>query len=291
EIFCHVDDFNDVFIRELRTHQLSDGLRKRIKPSSMSESEVMTIVIYFHLMSYRIFKHYYLFHVCRNMTSEFPNLVSYNRFAELSNKFLLPLVAYLKTQCPGKCGISFIDSTPLRSCHIKREYSHKVLQGLTTKGQCSIGWFYGLKLHCVINDRGEIPDFVLTPGNVDDRKAMTGTNLLSRIYGKLFGDKGYIFQTIFEQLFIDGIHLIIKIRKNMKNSIMLTSDKIMLRKRALVETVSDELKNICQIEHTRHRSQGGFIVNLISGLIAHYYLPKKPSLSLEVVDPSIALAC
>ena len=120
---------------------------------------------------------------------------------------------------------------------------------------------------------------------------MTGTNLLSRIYGKLFGDKGYISQTIFEQLFIDGIHLITKIRKNMKNSLMLTSDKIMLRKRALVETVFDELKNICQIEHTRHRSQGGFIVNLISGLIAYYYLPKKPSLNLEVIDPSMALAC
>ena len=135
EIFCHVDDFNEVFIRELRTHQLSDGSRKRIKPSIISESEVMTIIIYFHLMSYRNFKHYYLFHVCRNMTSEFPNLVSYNRFVELSNKSLLPLVAYLRTQCLGKCtGISFIDSTPLRACHIKREHSHKVLQGLADKG-------------------------------------------------------------------------------------------------------------------------------------------------------------
>ncbi len=301
EIFCHIDDFNNVFIRELQTHQLSDGSRKRIKPCKLSESEVMTIVIYFHLMRYRDFKHYYLFHVCRNMTSEFPNLVSYNRFVELSKKSLLPLVVYLRTQCPGNCtGISFIDSTPLRACHIKREHSHKVLKRLATKGQCSIGWFFGLKLHCVINDRGEILDFVLTPGNVDDRKPLTGTNLLSRIYGKLIGDKGYISQTIFEQLFIDGIHLITKIRKNMNraceltegnNSLMLTSDKIMLRKRALVETVFDELKNICQIEHTRHRSQMGFIVNLISGLIAYYYLPKKPSLNLEVIDPSMALAC
>jgi len=155
-------------------------------------------LIYFHLMHYRDFKHYYLFHVCRNMTSEFPNLVSYNRFVELSNKSLLPLVAYLRTQYLGKCtGISFID----------------------------------------------------------------------------------------------GIHLITKIRKNMKNSLMLTSDKIMLRKRALVETVFDELKTICRIEHTRYRSQGGFIVNLISRLIAYYHLPKKPSLNLEVVDPSMALVC
>ena len=110
--------------------------------------------------------------------------------------------------------------------------------------------------------------------------------MISRIHGKLFGDKGYVSRSLFEQLFIDGIHLITKIRKNMKNSFMLTRDKILLWKRALIETVNDELKNICQIEHTRHRSQEGFIVNLISGLIAYHYLPKKPSLNLEVVDPS-----
>ena len=291
EIFCNIDDFNRVFISELQTHQLSDGTRKRIRPCTMSESEVMTIVIYFHIMRYRDFKHYYLFHVCRNMRDEFPHLVSYNRFVELMQSALLPLIVFLKTQCMGGCtGISFIDSTPLRACHIKREHSHKVLQGLATKGQCSIGWFFGLKLHLIINDKGEILDFVLTPGNVDDRKPLTGSNLLSRIYGKLFGDKGYISQSLFEQLFIDGIHLITKLRKNMKNSLMHLSDKILLRKRALVETVIDELKNICQIEHTRHRSQEGFIVNLISGLIAYSYFPKKPSLNLDIIDQSMALA-
>ena len=274
----------------MQTHQLSDGTRKRIKPGKLSESEVMTIVTYFHIMRYRDFKHYYLLHVCKNMRSEFPQLVSYNRFVELMQSSLLPLVVFLKTRCLGDCaGISFIDSTPLRACHIKREHSHKVMRGLATKGQCSIGWFFGLKLHFIINDKGEILDFVLTPGNVEDRKPLSGTNLLSRIHGKLFGDKGYIPKTLFEQLFIDGIHLITKLRKNMKNSLMHLSDKIILRKRALVETVCDELKNICQIEHTRHRSQEGFIVNLISGLIAYSYLPKKPSLNLEIVDQSKAL--
>ena len=292
EIFCHVDDFNKAFIKELQTHQLTTGSRRRIKPSSMSESEVMTIIIFFHLMRYRDFKHYYLFHVCEHMNNEFPHLVSYNRFVELSHSVILPLVVFLKTQCLGKCtGISFIDSTPIRACHIKREHSHKVLKGLATKGHCSIGWFFGLKMHIIINDKGEILDFVLTPGNVDDRDPLSGTNLLAKIYGKLFGDKGYISHDLFEKLFIDGIHLITKLRKNMKNSLMHISDKILLRKRALVETVFDELKNICQIEHTRHRSQEGFIVNLISGLIAYCYLPKKPSLNLEVVDQSLALAC
>lgn len=286
EIFCHIDDFTKVFINELQTRQLTDGERKRIKPSSLSESEIMTILVYFHIMRYRDFKHYYLFHVCKNMKSDFPRLVSYNRFVELSQSVLLPLIAYLKICCLGKCtGISYIDSTSLKACHIKREHSHKVLKGLATKGYTSIGWFFGLKLHFIINDKGEILDFVLTPGNVPDRDPLSGTNLLKKIYGKLFGDKGYISQSLFEKLFIDGIHLITKLRKNMKNCIMLLSDKIYLRKRALIETVVDELKNSCQIEHTRHRSQEGFLINLISGLIAYSYFPKKPSLNLEIIDP------
>lgn len=290
EIFCNVDDFNKVFINELQKHQLSDGSRKRIKPGNLNESEVMTIVIYFHLMRYRDFKHYYLFHVSRHMKNEFPGLVSYNRFVELMQKVLLPMAVYLKTCCLGKCtGVSYIDSSPIRVCHIKRAHSHKVMKGLASRGHCSIGWFFGLKLHFVINDRGEILDFVLTPGNVDDRDPLLGSNLLKKIYGKLFGDKGYISQSLFEKLFIDGIHLITKLRKNMKNSLMLLSDKILLRKRALIESVCDELKNICHIEHTRHRSQIGFIVNLLSGLIAYSYLPKKPSLNLEIIDETLAL--
>jgi len=109
EIFCHIDDLNEVFIKELQIRQLTDGSRRRIKPSSVSESEVMTIVIYFHIMRYRDFRHYYLFHVYRNMTSEFPSLVSYNRFVELSNKSLLPLAAYLRigfSLCLRFCSIN-----------------------------------------------------------------------------------------------------------------------------------------------------------------------------------------
>ena len=290
EIFCSIDDFNKLFINELRTYQLEGKKRQCNRAFTLNESEIMTIVVYFHLQRYRDFKHYYLFHVCNHLRKEFPCLVSYNRFVELMQSVLLPLAIYLKTQCLGICtGISFIDSTPLRACHIKREHSHKVLRGLAAKGQCSIGWFYGLKLHFIINDKGEILDFTLTPGNTDDRHPLWGDNLLKKIYGKLFGDKGYLSQPLFEKLFIDGIHLVTKLRKNMKNSLMHMSDKITLRKRALIETVCDELKNICQIEHTRHRSQVGFVINLIGGLIAYSFLPKKPSLNLEIIDQSVTL--
>lgn len=192
------------------------------------------------------------------------------------------LAIFLKTCCLGKCtGISYIDSTPLRSCHIKREKQHKVFKGIAQKGQCSLGWFYGFKLHIIINDRGEILDFIITPGNVDDRKPLKDMDLHKRIFGKLYGDKGYISKDLFEKLFVDGVHLITKIKKNMKNSLMLLQDKIALRKRALIETVNDELKNICQIEHTRHRSFENFTTNLLSGLIAYSFFDKKPSINLQ----------
>ena len=192
------------------------------------------------------------------------------------------LAIFLKTCCLGKCtGISYIDSTPLRSCHIKREKQHKVFKGIAQKGQCSLGWFYGFKLHIIINDRGEILDFIITPGNVDDRKPLNDMDLHKRIFGKLYGDKGYISKDLFEKLFVDGVHLITKIKKNMKNSLMLLQDKIALRKRALIETVNDELKNIYQIEHTRHRSFENFTTNLLSGLIAYSFFDKKPSINLQ----------
>jgi hypothetical protein len=197
---------------------------------------------------------------------------------------LFPMVLYLKMSRNATCtGISFIDSTPIRVCHNRRIHNHKVFKGIAERGHCSIGWFFGFKLHCVINDKGEIINFVITQANVDDRNPLLTTNILKNVWGKLFGDKGYLSQKLFESLFVDGIHLITKIRSNMKNSLMSLSDKILLRKRAVVESVIDELKNICQIEHSRHRSFKNFIVNLISGLIAYSFLPKKPAIQFEVV--------
>ncbi|UNZ00445.1 IS982 family transposase [Zhouia spongiae] len=159
-------------------------------------------------------------------------------------------MVFLKTCCLGDCtGILFIDSTPLRVCHIKREKQHRTFKGMTDKGQCSIGWFFGFKLHLIINDKGEVLDFMLTQGNVDDRDPLKNHDFHKRIFGKIYGDKGYIGKDLFEQLFVDGVHLVTKIRKNMKNCLMLLQDRVMLRKQALIETVNDELKNRCQVEH------------------------------------------
>lgn len=287
EIYYHVDEFSKNFEKIKQGHILETPKKRKYKQRNftLSDSEVVTILVLFHLGSYKNLKHFYLYYVQKHMSDEFPQTVSYNRFVELQSKAIMPLAIFLKTCCLGLCtGVSFIDSTPIRACHIKREKQHKVFKNMATKGQCSIGWFFGFKLHLIINDKGEILDFMLTQANVDDREPLKNKSFHQRVFGKLFGDKGYISSDLFEQLFIDGIHLVTKIRKNMKNSLMLMSDKIALRKRALIETVNDELKNMCQVEHTRHRSFNNFLASLLSGLIAYSFFPKKPSINLEIID-------
>ena len=193
------------------------------------------------------------------------------------------MVIFLKMIRLGNCtGISIVDSTPLRVCNNKRIFNHKVFDGIAQRGKSTMGYFFGFKLHLVINDKGEILNFVITPGNVDDREPLKNSDFLKTIFGKLFADKGYIGQKLFEQLFIDGIQLITGLKRNMKNCLMSMNDKILLRKRSIIETINDELKNICQIEHSRHRSFGNFLTNLISGLLAYSFLPKKPSIKYDV---------
>ena len=124
--------------------------------------------------------------------------------------------------------------------------------------------------------------FCLTPGTVDDRDPKTLQTLTKNLFGKLFGDKGYISASLFETLFNNGIQLVTGIRNNMKNRLMSSYDKLLLRKRSVIETINDQLKNICQVEHTRHRAMQNFLMNLISALAAYCFFDKKPSIRFDV---------
>ena len=292
EIFCFLDEFCKYFEPELKKRTLStSGKRHRNRPGRMSDSEIMTILVLFHTSHFRDLKSFYLGYISQHMRREFPHVVSYNRFVERQAKVGLHLLLFFQTCALGKCtGISIIDSTPLVSCHIKRMHMHRTMQGWAQKGKCTMGWFYGFKLHLVINDKGEIIQWQLTPGNCDDREPLKNRKFTERLFGKLFADRGYISQDLFESLFVDDIHLVTKIRKDMKNSMMNLYDKIMLRKRAVIETVNDELKNVCHIEHTRHRSIDNFASNLFAGLIAYNLLPKKPEMNIEIIDKSRLIA-
>lgn len=286
ELFCHVDDFWLLYAGTHHQRLLESGQRQRQRETGLCESEIMTLLIYFHQAHYRDFKSYYTQHVQRYLRTEFPKLCSYNRFVQLVPRALLALSTYLY-YCFGHCtGISLIDSTPLAVTHNRRIAQHKTFADLAQRGKNSVDWFFGFKLHLVVNDRGELLACCLTAGNVDDRRPVS--KLVKRLFGKLFGDKGYLSQALFEQLFQQGVHLVTKLKSNMKNRLMDIRDKLWQRQRAVMESIIDQLKNISQIEHTRHRSFTNFCVNLLCGLIAYCHQPKKPALHL-VGDTEFAI--
>lgn len=281
-LFCRIDDFCQQFEPVFKQKLLAEKPQQRNRPTRLSLSEVMTIIVYFHASGYRNFKQYYLEYVKRHLRAEFPELVSYNRFVELMKGAVVPLSVYLEN-CKGEVsGIAFVDSTSLAVCHNRRIQGHRVFKGVASRGQTSVGWFYGFKLHVAINHLGELLGMRLTPGNVDDRQPVPA--MVKRVWGKLFGDKGYLSQSLSERLMQQDLQLITKVRKNMKQRLLSLFDKLFLRKRAVMESVIDQLKNISQIEHSRHRSVTNFIVNVLAGLIAYSHREKKPSLNIDIKE-------
>jgi hypothetical protein len=280
ELFCAVDDFCQIFEPLWHQQLLSDGRKRRQRSSQLNLSEMMTIQIASHQSHYRHFKAFYCDHVCQYWNEAFPNLLSYSRFVEWMPSLLLPLSVYLHS-CFGPCtGVALMDATKLAVCHNRRIHTHQLFKDLAERGKTSVDWFYGFKLHLVFNDRGELLNRSVTPGNTDDRQPVL--KLLERLWGKVVADRGYVSQPLFEKLLTQmGIQLISKPRKNMKNRLMPLMDKLLTRKRSIVETIIDPLKNISQIEHSRHRSPINFFVNVVCGLIAYCHQPKKPALSLD----------
>lgn len=284
-IFCDADDFCKEFEPEWRKiliGQLIGDKKSRNRKIGLSLSEAMTIVIMFHKTRYRTFKDYYERYVRGPLRSFFPKLLSYSRFVNLMKTCLFPLFIFSQG-CLGKCsGISFVDSTILTVCHARRINSHRVFKKMAKRGKTSTGWFYGFKLHLIINDAGEILAYMLSPGNVDDRVPVS--DLSKNLFGKLFGDKGYISQELFLKLYERGLQIITRLKRNMKNKLMDIFDKVLLRSRGVIESVNCKLKFDCQIEHHRHRSPWNFLVNLISGIVAYAYDPRKPCIHLTKTE-------
>jgi Transposase DDE domain len=278
ELFCDVDDFMLSFAPQWKASELAAG-KQRQRSGQLWPSEIMTILIHFHQSHYRTFKAYYTEHVQVYLRGEFPHLVSYARFVALLPTMMIPLLAYLQSRYGACTGISFIDSTSLEVCDPKRIHQHRVFALDARRGKSSMGWFFGFKLHLAVNDRGELLACCLTPGNVDDRTPVP--QMVKRLRGKLIGDRGYISAPLTALLFEQGLQLLTRLRKNMKDHLMLLSDKLLVRKRAIIESIIDQLKNISQIEHSRHRSPTNFVVHLIAGLLAYSHQEKKPSLHLD----------
>lgn len=278
ELFCDVDDFRQDFEPRWQQRLIVEGERQRRRESPLVLSEVLTILIAFHQSGFRTFKAYDL-DLLWHHRAEFPKLVSDQRFVEQTPGTLIPLAGDLMTRFGEITGIAFVDSTALAVCGNKRISRNRVFAGEARIGRTTIGWFFGFKVPLVINDRGELLAVRITAGNVDDRSPVRA--LCRGLFGKLFGDKGDISAELTADLLKQGLRLVTGLRKNMREQLLPLWDKLMLRKRSLIETVIDQLQNISQTEHTRHRSPINFLVNLFAGLVAYTHQPKKPSLNLN----------
>lgn len=281
-LFCEIDDFFLAYEKWKAKHRLPKTTPPETRgcPRKLHQSEVMTLLIAFHQSGYRTSKHFYQRHVCLYWHAEFPNLVSYSRFVQLKKEILTLLTLYLHAHF-GECsGISFVDSTRLRVCENKRISSHRVFLAHAGRSKTSMGWFYGFKLHLIINEKGDLLGVELTPGNTDDRQPLWALSS-EGLFGNLYGDKGYISEDLREFLNDQGINFCYKVRKNMKPLGLSISDEVLLKKRTIVESVIKELKTQTQVEHSRHRSFVNFRVNVVSALIAYQLLETKPSVNLS----------
>lgn len=272
-LFCDIDDHVKALYEDKNNNFLTCKKVKRGYASRMSLSEIMTIIIWYHSSGFKNFKIFY-FYLLNQKKSDFKYLLSYSRFVEWMPYCLIPMTSFLQSKMGNVTGISFIDSTPIKVCHNIRINRNRVFKNIATRGKSSMGWFFGFKLHIVVNEKGDLLSVQITKGNTNDRVPVK--TLCKRLKGKIFGDKGYIGEKLFKELFNNGITLVTNVRSNMKNKILPLEDKLLLRKRFIIETINDQLKNISDIEHSRHRSPTNFIVNIIAGLTCYTYQEKKP---------------
>lgn len=283
ELFIAVDDFVILFDQWLTTRALTPT-RQPTRQPELSTSEIVTILVYYHHSGYKNFQYYYQRLVEPQMRTYFPDLVSYQRFIDLLPRQVVTLHVLTKYLCllGKRTGCYFADSKKLPVCDNRRIHSHRVFKDIAGRGKSSTGWFYGLKLHLVINQLGQVMNFLITPASVSDNNETVLRRLLRGLVGKCYADKGYLSK-LFEQFYQQGLHIVTKIRKNMKNSLMDIDDKLRLKKRALIESVNDILMSVMDVDHSRHRSPVNALVHTMSGLVAYHFYDTKPSVFVKPV--------
>lgn len=276
ELYVEIDDFCKKFVETLNEKLVGNGKSITVDTPGLSLSEVLTILIYYHFSKFDCIKHYYLIKSVSGFREYFPSMPSYNRFVERIPEVAMLAMMYLQYRQSKFEGSGYIDATPLRVCHNKRTNSHKVFKLTATLGKSSMGWFYGFKLHVICDFVGNIVKCRITDGAANDLKV--GAKMMKDLKGKIYADKGYIGKKEFLQLLDSGLILITGIKKNMKNRLLELWDKILLKKRSLIESVYNIMKNVLHLEHSRHRSVVNAGIYYVTTLIAYCWKPNKPQL-------------
>ncbi len=279
ELFIECDDFLKGLANYLDTHGLPNPDTRQVKKQrQMSESEMMTIVVFYHFSGFKCFKWYYNIVIRVMLKSYFPTAFSYSRFIQLMPELNLYLIIFMTAfRLAQPTEANFIDSKKLVVCHNRRIKNNKVFKNLAKRGKSSTGWFFGFKIHLIINHLGQIVLFKITQANVADNNHNLLKSIADNLQGFLFGDKGYISKIALD-LKQKGLHLITKLRKNMKKQKLTLKQKYYLKHRGLIETVFDILKHIFDIEHSRNRSQPNYFVNVLSSIVAYSFWERFPEI-------------
>lgn len=279
-MFFALDDFCTALADYERSSiEAQAGRRRRRGPQArLALSEELTILCFYHYSGFKCFQYYYETWVLGPLRTYFPKVLSYTRFIERLPRLAKPLALFSTYQClqSVETGVYFCDSKKLPVCDVKRIHANRVFKDVAARGKSSTGWFYGFKLHLVINNLGQILRFCFTPANVADNNQAVLDALFARLQGLCFGDKGYLtkfFATLYEQ----GLQLVTRLRKNMKNVLMPLTHKRWLRKRAVIESVNDLLMTVFDIDHTRHRSPWNALIHALAGVVAYGFYPHKPA--------------
>lgn len=284
-LYVVLDDFAQAYEVSEKQQQIEGSgskKKRRNRSGKLSLGEMLLIEVLYHFGYFKDFKRFYKYGVCGELREYFGELPSYERYVILKKRLFMPITILLHSVMGEKTGLYFADSTPIKVCHNKRINRNKVFKDYAERGKSTMGWFYGLKLHTVFNQKGEIVAVRITAGNVDDRKALRA--MARNLKGKLYADKGYIGKQLFANLWEKGLHLITGIRKNMKNYLMPYIDKILLRKRYLVETSYGVMKQDMNLEHTKHRNPINALVSILACLVAYQFKPAKPKIKTNLVS-------
>ncbi len=265
------------------------GVCRKNHPCCLTLSEVMTILVYYHFSDYRNFKAYYTKGILGCFTSDFPTAPSYNRFVEFIPRAFLPMCAFVIYRCSlaRRTGTYFLDSTKLPVCYISRAHSHKVFAGWAAKGKTSMGWFFGLKLHLIINNFGELVRFYLSSGNKPDNDAVILFTMTEKLFGTFYTDAGYQMNEDKRlMLELDCLRkFIVKPRKTMKNKQkpMLYKDVLWHKKRPTIESVIDLQKEHLDLNLSRQRSPINGFTTIFANLAAYSFYPNKPSATISTI--------
>jgi hypothetical protein len=272
-IFCEIDDFCKELDNYSQNYLLTGPTKGARGPiGGLAISEIMTILIMFQMSKFRDFKNFYIGFLATYHKNYFPNMPCYARFIAIMNRAIFPMTIFTQIKAGKPTGIYYIDSSCLPVCHLKRSKRHKTFDVIAEYGKTSVGWFFGLKLHIVTNDKGELLAFKITKGNNHDSKE--AAFLLQSLQGLAFGDKGYLGKKLFDELLTKGLKLIKRKRKNMKANLDLSCyEKQLLNQRGIIETIIGHLKHHYQVWHTRHRSIFNAMTHLVSALAAYAIEP------------------